>query len=251
MFYGMDWMRDLEEYPLEIEGAWIRIVIKLHFSDTRGSLTRNVNQWARILRVDNSEALRILNTIKDEKIGDVTFCHNQNNSDVTIACRRMLREEKAKEKNRIRQKRHRSTGQYNGNVTPSVTAMSHRPSSSSSSSSLYLRNKSNKEGGDISSAESALQKNAGGSTDPDRPPNHWTTEDIKAKAWEIQAALELDDGEHAAIMNLVCNHFSRINPALTATRDRVQAANEGTAEPLMNVMAWFTSIAKGEKDEGV
>lgn len=93
-------------------------------------------------------------------------------------------------------------------------------------------------------ASFGFQEKEKGTTEPDRPPDRWTTEDIKAKAWEIQAALELDDSEHAAIMNLVCNHFSRINPALTATRDRMQAAQEGTQEPVENVMAYFTHCVK-------
>jgi len=251
-FYVMDWMRDLEEYPLEIEGAWIRIICKLWFSDKRGSLTRTADQWGRILRIPEEEAVRIITKLKDEKIGDVTFCHGQCNGDITVECRRMLRTERSKEGNRIRQKRHRETGGRYGDVTPHVTPMSHHPSSSSSSSSLYLRNKSNKEGGAISdgSAGTGFQKNAGGSTEPDRPPSYWTSEHIRQKAWEIQAALELADAELPAVTDLICNRFSRINPALTATRDRMQAANEGTAEPIENVMAYFTSIAKGESDGG-
>ena len=250
MFYGMDWMRDLEEYTLEIEGAWIRIVIKLHFSDTKGSLTRNLDQWARILRVDNSKALRILNTIKEEKIGNVTFCHDQNNGDITIECRRMLREERAREQNRIRQKRHRKTGRYNADVTPPVTGMLHRPSSSYSSSvdiSTYSDKQETPRAREGRS-ETGSKKNAGGPTDPDRPPERWTAEDIKAKAWEVQETLGVDDNEVPAITDLVCNHFSRINPALTATRDRMQAAQEGTQEPIENVMAYFTTMVKEEED---
>ena len=43
--YVMDWARDLEEHPLEIEGAWIRICCKLHW--TGGELTKSCEQWAR------------------------------------------------------------------------------------------------------------------------------------------------------------------------------------------------------------
>ena len=249
-FYAMDWMRDLEEHPLEIEGAWIRIICKLWFSNKRGSLTRTADQWARILRVDNSEALRILTKLKDEKIADVTFCHTESNGDITVECRRMIRDEKTREYNRIRQQRHRTTGGRYSDVTPNVTPLSHRASSSSSSSSLYLRNKSNKEGKAISDSSTDFQERGKGNDQiPDRPPDHWTSECIRQKAWEIQVALGVDDSELLAITELICNRFSRINPALTATRDRMQAAQEGTQEPIENVMAWFTAIAKGEDGE--
>lgn len=83
---------------------------------------------------------------------------------------------------------------------------------------------------------------------PSRPPNHWDEEAIKQKAWEVQATLELADEELPAITHLICNFFSGINLALTATRERMQAVNEGTAERIENVMAYFTRIVKGEKD---
>ena len=70
-FYPSDWVRDLEEHPLEIEGAWIRICCKLWWSETRGSLTKNIDQWAKILRSYQQDAERILNYIGNERIGDV------------------------------------------------------------------------------------------------------------------------------------------------------------------------------------
>jgi len=49
-FYPNDWLRDMEEYPLEINGAWIVILCKLWWSETRGEVTKSLEEWSRILR---------------------------------------------------------------------------------------------------------------------------------------------------------------------------------------------------------
>ncbi len=124
-FYPSDWTRDLEEHPLEIEGAWIRICCKLWWSETRGELSRTLDQWAKILRVGVADAERIISYINSWEIGDILTGPNKN---ITITCRRMLREEKSRKNNRERQKRHyekRHNAVFNENLTP--------PSSSSSS----------------------------------------------------------------------------------------------------------------------
>jgi hypothetical protein len=102
-FYPGDWSRDLEEHPLEIEGAWIRICCKLWWSETRGKLERTVDQWAKILRVYPQDAERILIYINSYKIGDVLTLPNGN---LTVISRRMLRDEKERQNNCLRQKRH-------------------------------------------------------------------------------------------------------------------------------------------------
>lgn len=125
----MDWSRDLEEHPLKIEGAWIRICCKLWWSETRGEITKSPVQWGRLLGVSKAEAMGILGYIKTEKIGDVTF----RNPKVTVACRRMVRDESARKANRDKASRWRDRQKENDNPksNPKVT-----PPSSSSSSSL-------------------------------------------------------------------------------------------------------------------
>jgi len=136
-FYWRDWAHDLEEHPLKIEGAWIRICCKLWYSETRGSLTKSPIQWARILRVGKKQAMAVLEYIKTEKIGDVTFC----NPKVTVACRRMVRDEKKRKANRDKVARHREKQKpkCNHDVTASRARLS--SSSSSSSSSSTSKNK--------------------------------------------------------------------------------------------------------------
>ena len=124
-FYPMDWRRDLEEHPLEVEGAWIRICCKLFWAKNRGELTKPIEQWVKILGVPKTKTLKIINYIKDNEIGEVFV---RSNGNITIISRRMQREEKEKLNNRERQKKHYHKHKSNKNLTP--------PSSSSSSTSL-------------------------------------------------------------------------------------------------------------------
>ena len=121
-FYVMDWSRDLEEHPLEIEGAWIRICCKLHW--TAGELTKTHEQWARILRVDLGKTNEILGYLQQEGICDIV---TDDNKKVTVISRRMKKEYKDKKNGALRQAKYRESQQSNKRVTP--------PSSSSSSPS--------------------------------------------------------------------------------------------------------------------
>ena len=120
--YVMDWSRDLEEHPLEIEGAWIRICCKLHW--TGGELTKSYEQWARILRVDLDKTNEILTYLEREGICNTV---TDGNGKVTVISRRMKREYKTKENGALRQAKYRASQKSNKTITP--------PSSSSSSSS--------------------------------------------------------------------------------------------------------------------
>jgi hypothetical protein len=112
-FYPSDWSRDLEEHPLEIEGAWIRICCKLWWSETRGELSRTIEQWARILRVDQAMAVEILRYLSIEKIGDVKingalgFSINfpTPNDILTVISRRMIKDERNRNLNTLRQRK--------------------------------------------------------------------------------------------------------------------------------------------------
>lgn len=123
--YVMDWCRDLEEHPLEIEGAWIRICCKLHW--THGELTKTREQWARILRSDMDKTNQILSYLKDESICDISVTGN---GKVTIKSRRMVRDNKLKKNAALRQAKYRASQKSNKKVTP-VSSISSSFSSSS------------------------------------------------------------------------------------------------------------------------
>lgn len=129
-FYPMDWCRDLDEHPLEIEGAWIRIICRLWWAEPRGVLTRSIDQWARILRVSHADVTRIFDYISTYKIGDISVTCN---GDVTVMSRRMFRDDKARRQATERQRRKRCHAQCHADVTDA----------SSSSSSIYIQSSSN------------------------------------------------------------------------------------------------------------
>jgi len=142
-FYPNDWTRYLEEHPLEIEGAWIRICCKLWWSDTKGKLTKTIPQWSRILRTDEENMLKILNYIQEENIGDIepqnitSALQDHNcNGHVTVICRRMWKDNKERELTRLRVQKYRGKNPSNAPVTPMK-----QHSSSSSSTSIKKKHK--------------------------------------------------------------------------------------------------------------
>jgi hypothetical protein len=88
-FYPSDWMRDLTEHPLEIEGAWIRICCALFWSETRGTSDKNLTKWARILRVGERKCLTIIAYLDNHNIADVI----KQNESIRITSRRMVKDE--------------------------------------------------------------------------------------------------------------------------------------------------------------
>jgi len=135
-FYPSDWSRDLEEHPLEIEGAWIRICCKLWWEENRGSATKTLTQWSRVLRVGEKKSFTIIGYLLKQKIADVLI----QNESITITSRRMIKDEHIR---KIRA----SAGSMGGNpalktqsessglVKQSLVKQKPTPSSSSSSSS--------------------------------------------------------------------------------------------------------------------
>jgi len=107
-FYPGDWARDLEEHPPEIEGYWIRICCKLSWEPERGRALKNLEQWARVMRViDLKEASRVLCYLRDAGIADVAGDPRQEGAPIAIVSRRMVRDERERRGNALRQERHR------------------------------------------------------------------------------------------------------------------------------------------------
>uniref|UniRef100_A0A6H1ZHD1 DUF1376 domain-containing protein n=1 Tax=viral metagenome TaxID=1070528 RepID=A0A6H1ZHD1_9ZZZZ len=109
LFYPNDWNRDMEEYPLEIQGAWIVLLCKLWWSETRGEATKSLSEWARILREKNKKTKEILEFFQKKNISNIIFLDNQSsNQNITIISRRMVKD------NRISELR-RQVGKLGGN----------------------------------------------------------------------------------------------------------------------------------------
>lgn len=141
-FYFDDFYVDLSEHPLEIVGAWALILCKLWKSDTRGKLKKTLTQWSRILGVDSTRALSILIYIKSEKIGDIPENLTDSNANITqqitVICRRQVRDEKKRENNRIRQRKYYE--KHKDDAEPNAPPNGHRNSTSSSTSTTNTNN---------------------------------------------------------------------------------------------------------------
>jgi len=148
-FYPNDWLRDMLEYPLDIRGAWITILCKLWYSDTRGKLTKTLSQWAAILGVSEEETKSILSFLKQNKIAKIpklplgiTEKYKNITPNITVISRRMEREEKERKNNALRQRRyytkHKPNAKPNGIPNENLTTYS-------SSSSSIINNNTNKD----------------------------------------------------------------------------------------------------------
>lgn len=133
-FYPGDWTRDLDDYPLEIEGAWIRICCRLHWSNPYGSATKSLTEWAYVLRTHPNKAGVILKTLLKKHIATGEYLDNQN---ITISSKRMMEDDRIR---KIRQE----VGKLGGNpqlkgirrdLVNQIDNQKPTPSSSSSSSS--------------------------------------------------------------------------------------------------------------------
>lgn len=88
-FYPSDWSRDLQEHPLEIEGAWIRICCRLWWSDTPGTLEKPLRFWSDLLRIHGNKTLGIVRHLGRERIADIV----EDNGLIRITSRRMVHDE--------------------------------------------------------------------------------------------------------------------------------------------------------------
>jgi len=89
LFYPSDWTRDLDDQDLEVEGAWIRILCRLWWSEKRGEATKPLREWARILRKTEQKTMKIFQILIEKHLADGDVLDNQN---VTIISRRMVRD---------------------------------------------------------------------------------------------------------------------------------------------------------------
>lgn len=124
VFYVKDHFTDTARLSLKARGAWITILCQLYLAENRGKMTAGIDEWATILGANKIETESALKEIGDKKVADVTFRNADCNADVTVVCRRMVREEKARWHARKRQERFRGEHEENDSnaeVTQDVT----------------------------------------------------------------------------------------------------------------------------------
>jgi hypothetical protein len=113
-WYPSDWLVNTRTLTLAAKGAWIDIITALHDSKTYGKMSLSVESWARVIGANSDETGRVLTELENTKVADVVM---QANGFVMVACRRMLHEENAREKNRQRVARHREAKDDTTNET--------------------------------------------------------------------------------------------------------------------------------------
>ena len=123
-FYPGDWLQDTRALSLSAKGAWIDFLCAMWHSQSRGMLSLTLVGYSRLIGATVEQTKAVITELVDlgicETINgrdkDVTDC----NEKVTLINRRMIREEKQRENNRLRVKRHRKKtheAECNENVT--------------------------------------------------------------------------------------------------------------------------------------
>ncbi len=124
-FYTGDWLKDTGILSVAAAGAWIRLLVAMWDAAPRGKLKLSMDAYARLLGTSDQQARALI-----AELTSVRICENltEPNGDITLSSRRMVREDKERELNRLRAKKFYDANNKrrpNGNLT--------FPSSSSSS----------------------------------------------------------------------------------------------------------------------
>ena len=130
-FYVGDWLSDdaVGACSPATRGIWIDMLAHMWRSADRGVLAEKTPaSLARLCRCTADEMATAIDELNEAKTAIVTKC----NGKITVSSRRMVREEKFRKDNALRQQRHRKKadhGESNGEVTsPSSSSPSSSPS---------------------------------------------------------------------------------------------------------------------------
>lgn len=129
-FYVRDWLSDpqLKMASHQSKGIWIDLLCYMWESPERGTITGTIQELCRMLGTTDPEFIRFMDEAKRLNFASVT----ESNGKVTVLNRRMVREEKDRKNNALRQARHKSNVKSNADGNEKVTP----PSSSSSSKDI-------------------------------------------------------------------------------------------------------------------
>lgn len=116
--YPSDYLRDTRALSLAAKGGWADVLMMLHGSSTRGTMTLPVVGWARVMGATVDQADAVIGELDVMRVADVL---RAGNGDVTLSSRRMLRERITKEQTRLRVENHRRNRACNANGNDDVT----------------------------------------------------------------------------------------------------------------------------------
>ena len=114
-FFCGDWASDpqVSRCSPVTRGIWIDLLCAMHTSDSGGELSGTLDQLARVARCTSQQLRESLDELENTGTANVTV-HNEL---ITVKNRRLQREFKSRNCNRLRQGKHRSNGQSNAKVT--------------------------------------------------------------------------------------------------------------------------------------
>lgn len=131
-FYPADWFRDTRCLSFAGRGAWADLLGILWDSKTRGTKTLDMDGWAAELGKPLDQVQAVFTELRKREIANFV---TQGNNDVTISCRRQVREEKERESTRSRVSKFRETKKKRSSnelVTPYISeVISHNHKSES------------------------------------------------------------------------------------------------------------------------
>lgn len=154
MFYVGDYLKDTRHLSLEAKGAWTDLLWFMFHAEQRGQITLPIDGFSRLLGAGQEQTIRVLNELVATRVcdclingaqGDMSpFCPPNVPAcplNVTIINRRMAKEEKQRDYNRLKKQKQRSSKVCPENVKPLLSSSS----SSSFSNNELLRNSARSE----------------------------------------------------------------------------------------------------------
>lgn len=138
-FYVKDWLSDpqLRMASFHSKGIWIDILCLMWESQDRGKLTGTASEFCKMLGSTEAEFEAFLIEAKRLNFALVTKSNIEGNEEITLENRRMVRDEKDRKNNALRQARFKSNAKSNAEVTAEVTP----PSSTASPKKEIIKKK--------------------------------------------------------------------------------------------------------------
>lgn len=119
-FFYDDLDDDCSHLSLAARGAWIWIIMHLRLHD--GESTLSLEGWSRVIRANIEETETAILELIQERICDSSVtCHANvtlSHKNVTLSCRRIKRESKIRNQNKIRKQKQRGKDIGHATVTP-------------------------------------------------------------------------------------------------------------------------------------
>lgn len=123
--YWDDLHADCSHLSLAARGAWVWIISNLR--NCGGERSTNIEGWARVIGANLEETAGVLQELITERICDSNVTCNglsqKFNGQITITCRRLVKERKQRSFNNLRQIAFRERHGGNGKVTQKVTLL--------------------------------------------------------------------------------------------------------------------------------